>query len=179
VWVQGFFLVDKTIQIEYTCLPTGESLMGYTTDFKGRIKIDPPLNPEEIEYLTQFACSRRMNRKKGPYFVDGTGSYGQGEDFDIIDYNRPPMGQPNLWCQWTPTADGQFLGWDGGEKFYNSPEWMLYLIEHFLKPGCNARGALPFLQNNHICNGRIEAQGEDNDDTWCLVVEDNRVYVED
>jgi len=150
--------------------------MGYTTSFDGQVKIVPPLNKEEIEYLQKFNHTRRMNRSNGPYYVDGSGDFGQGKDPDVISYNDPPAGQPGLWCQWRPTDDGQYLEWDGGEKFYNSPEWMKYIIDHFMEPSPTAKDTLPFLQT-HILNGEIEAQGEDNDDRWRLIVENNVVSV--
>lgn len=149
--------------------------MGYTTDFTGSIAISPPLNAEEIAFLKKFNHTRRMDRELGPYFVDGTEEFGQGKDRDIRDYNRPPQGQPGLWCQWTPTDDGTAIEWDGGEKFYESVAWMEYLIEHFLKPGAIAAEKLPFLQANHILNGTITAQGEDISDRWVLEVADNEV----
>lgn len=148
--------------------------MGYTTEFYGRIKVEPPLNKEEIEFLTKFSRTRRMNRRNGPYFVDGTEAFGQGQDPDITEYNYPPPGQPGLWCQWLPSDDGEYIEWDGGEKFYNAAEWMTYIIEHFLKLGAIGNAELPFLKD-HICNGEIEAQGEDHDDRWLLKVTDNVV----
>lgn len=151
--------------------------MGYTTDFNGMIEIVPPLNDAEAEFLQKFAETRRMKRTKGPYFVDGTGDFGQGSDPDIINHNEPPEGQPGLWCQWVPTHDNTGLEWDGNEKFYDSVEWMRYLIDHFLKPGCIAAKELPFLQANHVCNGTIYAQGEESDDMWLLQVDDNEVTV--
>lgn len=66
--------------------------MGYTTEFQGQIKIEPPLNAAEIEYLQKFASTRRMDRTTGPYFVDGSGFKGQGHDADIRDHNTPPDG---------------------------------------------------------------------------------------
>jgi hypothetical protein len=148
--------------------------MGYTTEFSGQVKVDPPLSPEEVTYLKKFNRTRRMNRKNGPYYVDSTGDFGQAHEADVIDYNRPPQGQPGLWCQWTPTENGQFIEWDGGEKFYNAAEWMTYIIDHFIKP--KAKSKLPFLKG-HTCNGEIEAQGEDANDRWKLVVTDNKVSV--
>lgn len=150
--------------------------MGYTTEFSGQIEIVPPLNRFEIEFLKKFNRTRRMNRANGPYFVDGTGSYGQGEDPDILDHNRPPAGQPGLWCQWTPTEDGKYIEWDGGEKFYEADEWMKYIIDHFIGSNPLAKSELPFL-DGHVCNGEIEAQGEESDDRWKLVVTDNVVKV--
>lgn len=150
--------------------------MGYTTYFEGAVTVTPPLNAEEIAFLTKFNQTRRMHCQQGPYFVDRGGFMGQGSE-GVIDYNLPPEGQPGLWCQWRPTEDGTAIEWDGGEKFYDSPEWMKYIIEHFLAPGALAKSELPFLQANHVVNGTIEAQGEESDDRWDLVVQDNRVFV--
>ena len=156
--------------------------MGYTTDFRGKVRIQPPLNADEVAYLTKFAETRRMSRRSGPYYVDGSGVWGQGDDPDVIDYNRPDPTQPGLWCQWIPTANGTALKWDGGEKFYDAEEWMSYLIAHFLAPDALAKVAHPkqfaFLQG-HTCNGKIEAQGEAWDDHWLLIVRDNTVTRQD
>ncbi len=151
--------------------------MGYTTDFSGRVSVTPPLNAAEVEYLTKFSESRRMDRSLGPYYVDGSGFRGQGHDADIKNFNTPPAGQPSLWCGWIPTPDGTAIEWDGTEKFYASEEWMQYLIDHFLKPGGLAQGKPGFgsFTFDHVLSGRIEAEGEERSDVWTLVVEDNRV----
>lgn len=156
--------------------------MGYTTEFQGTINIEPPLNESEIAYLNKFADTRRMDRESGPYFVDGSGYFGQSEDADIRNYNEPPSGQPGLWCKWVPAADAAGLEWDGREKFYDAPEWMTYLIEHFLKHNAKARYSsnpqFAGFSFDHTCNGIIEAQGEDPDDRWRLVVDNNSVRVQ-
>src|SRR5215467_9643211 len=69
--------------------------MGYTTEFDGRVSVSPPLNRHEIVYLLKFAATRRMDRTRGPYFVDGSGPFGQGRDDDIQNFNQPPAGQPD------------------------------------------------------------------------------------
>lgn len=150
--------------------------MGYTTEFYGQINIEPPLNADEIAYLTKFSESRRMSCTQGPYYVDRGGFMGQDGGSDVIDYNRPPDGQPGLWCKWVPTEDGTAIVWNEAEKFYSGDEWMAYLMAHFLSPDAYAKGELPFLQG-HTCNGRIEAFGEDRDDRWVLIVENNAVKV--
>lgn len=151
--------------------------MGYTTEFTDVIEVEPPLNRAEITYLHAFANTRRMKRARGPYFVGGTGMMGQGADPDIEDFNIPPAGQPGLWCNWVPSWDGRFIEWDGREKFYDSVEWMQYLIDHFLKPGAHAEKTSDSMfygfTFNHTLNGTINAQGEDPDDIWRLVVKDN------
>jgi hypothetical protein len=162
--------------------------MGYTTEFDGSVSISPPLNAHEIAYLRKFAASRRMDRARGPYFVDGSGPFGQGHDDDIRDFNKPPGGQPGLWCRWEPTKDGTAITWSGVEKFYNSEEWMTYLIDLFLKPGAVLASELANpvpgrhysaefrrFTFDHELNGVIDAQGEDDDDRWRLVVTGNTV----
>jgi len=151
--------------------------MGYDTQFTGRVTVAPPLNPREIAYLRKFANTRRMERANGPYYVDGTGPYGQGRDADIIDYNQPPAGQPGRWCGWVPTETGETIEWNSVEKFYEATAWMQYLVDHFLKPGSHAQGQPGFehFTFNHVLNGTIDAQGEDPDDTWQLIVKDNEV----
>ncbi|MFC6883454.1 hypothetical protein [Actinomadura yumaensis] len=162
--------------------------MGYHTEFSGHVTITPALNPYEVVYLRKFNNTRRMNRTLGPYFVDGSGYAGQGDDSDILDPNKPPHGQPELWCGWTPTTDGTAIEWDGGEKFYSSVDWMRYLIDTFLKPGAALQKELAapipgrdyhetfeHFTFDHVLNGAIHAQGEDHGDEWVLVVENNTV----
>jgi len=151
--------------------------MGYTTDFYGAVEVEPPLNEEEIKFLKKFNETRRMDRKNGPYYVDGSGFAGQGRDEDLINFNTPPEGQPGLWCQWVPSDDGKAIEWDGGEKFYESVEWMRYIIDHFIGQNPLAKKEIPFLEK-HTLNGTIEAYGEDRDDRWDLVVKNNEVWVE-
>ena len=152
--------------------------MGYTTEFEGRIDIVPVLSAEEITFINKFADTRRMNRKNGPYFVDGDGFAGQDDGPDeIYDHNNPPKGQPGIWCQWIVTDDGAAIVWDGGEKFYESAEWMAYIIKNFLGKDPIAAKELPFLKG-HTLNGRIGAQGEDASDMWELLVNDNEVFVD-
>jgi len=156
--------------------------MGYTTYFYGSVSVEPPLNETEVQYLRKFSYSRRMHREKGPYFVDGEGFRGQGPDPDILDQSQPSIGQPGLWCQWLPTDDGNEIVWDEGEKFYYAPEWMKYLIQHFLAPGAIASlsGDPQFADFtfNHTVNGVICAEGEESSDRWDLIVENNVVYVQ-
>lgn len=145
------------------------------TEFWGEITVSPPLNADEIGYLKKFSGTRRMARDKGPYFVHGSGEFGQGNDPDIRDLNEPPAGQPNLWCEWVPNENGTAIVWNGVEKFYDPEEWMSYLINHFLKSGAYASKHLAFLQANHTLNGIIEAECQESKSYWRIIVEDNQV----
>jgi hypothetical protein len=152
--------------------------MGYQTEFTGHVRVRPKLSASEIDYLIRFSESRRMLRRNGPYYIGG-GLFGQDTEPDIIDYNDPALGQPGLWCKWAPTESGASIKWNGYEKFYDSAEWMLYLIQHFLRPLPLAFGKVPEIRGGHMVNGTIHAQGETEGDVWDLIVEDNIVYVKE
>lgn len=144
------------------------------------------LRPEHGAYLRQFNKTRRMKRDaklaatlpdpireavdlrvgaEGAYFVGGSGFMGQDDDASVKDHNKPPRGQPGLWCQWTPTADATGIEWDQGEKFYEYIKWLEYLVKHFLAPW------------NYIVNGEVKWQGEEDDDFGTLVVTENVVTI--
>lgn len=55
------------------------------------------------------------------------------------------------------------LVWDEGEKFYNYEEWLIYLIDNFIAP------------SGYKLNGKIQFQGEDEDDFGVICVVDNEI----
>lgn len=161
--------------------------MGYTTDFNGSLKLSKTATPEQIAYINTFSGTRRMVRnvnrlqelfgekhglpevgygKEGEFFCMDDGNSGQSFDNDsIIEYNQPPSTQPSLWCQWVLTEDGEYLEWDGGEKFYEYVKWLEYMVENFFK------------RWDIQLNGKIKWQGEDMDDRGIIVVENNVITV--
>lgn len=157
--------------------------MGYNTDFSGEFTITPPLTPERVVYLQRFNETRRVARDfaktamrpdgvralvglpvgpEGAYFVGMSGVSWTTNEPDVLDYNRPPAGQPSLWCQWRPSNSGAVLAWDEGEKFYEYIAWLEYLIKHF------------FSRWGHVLNGDVEWTGESVDDRGCIRVRGNR-----
>jgi hypothetical protein len=162
--------------------------MGYTTEFDGSVSINPPLNEAEISFLHDLADTRRMNRTKGPLYVGNTANFGQDHAADILDYNSPHPDQPGLWLKWDVNEDGTEISWNGDEKFYDSEEWMIYLINNLF----SETGRAYVAQNkvvapderfasftfDHVFDGEILAQGEDMSDRWLLIVKDNVVTVE-
>lgn len=123
--------------------------MGYNTDFDGQVTIDPPLSEKEVAFINAFADERH-------------------EDATM----------PGIWCQWI-ADDLDFIEWDGNEKFYDAAEWMKYIIDNFIGKDPIAKRGNPdlnFLQG-HVCNGEIEAQGEEAEDRWKIVVEDGVVTI--
>lgn len=119
--------------------------MGYTTTYAGQISITPPLPAETVTRYTAFYDDN-------PHVLSSPSSG-----------SREKRG----YCQWEIVEDGSKLVWDGGEKFYDGPAWLKYVIDTFVKPaGSTAAGALL-------------AQGEEVGDVWYLIVEDGRVYTQD
>jgi len=158
--------------------------VGYTTEFDGRFNLDKPLTEAHAAYLRALAETRRMKRnpelcakrpdplreavglpvgEEGEYFVAAAGTMGQSHEDDVVEYNWPPKTQPGLWLQWIPTKDLAGFEWDGTEKFYNYEEWLVYLVENFLKPW------------GYVLNGSVEWSGEEGTDNGYLLVEDNEV----
>jgi hypothetical protein len=160
--------------------------MGYTTEFTGSWRVTPPLKPEHAAYLRAFCKTRRVRRnpaltaprpdalrvaaglplgEEAGYFVGASlGNFGQEHTPDVLDYSTEPKGQPGLWCQWTPNAAGDAIEWDGVEKFYNYQEWLIYLMEHFLKPW------------GYTLNGVVEWQGERDEDRGFLLAAGTEVF---
>lgn len=147
--------------------------MGYTTDFTGSFRVDKKLDDATFELLKGLSSTRRMARKgldktmgiEGEFFVDGKGFAGQDDDASVVDHNRPPSTQPGLWCQWAPVRedDGDYICWDGGEKFYEYVEWIQYLIKSVLAP----RG--------YTITGVVKWQGEEMDDRGKLTITKNKI----
>lgn len=158
--------------------------MGYTTDFSGTFNVSPPLKAEHHAYLKLFNETRRMRRDpsiadtlpdpvrlaaglpigpEGAFFVGGAGFMGQTDDASVLNHNDPPVGQPGLWCHWTPADDGTEIQWDEGEKFYYYVEWLEYLIEQFLAPW------------GYQVNGKVRWSGESVDDCGVITVKNNQV----
>lgn len=153
--------------------------MGYTTDFVGHIDIVPGLNEAELAYLIAFVESRRFDRPGGPYDVPGDPGTEEAVACDPHRYNRPPAGQPGLYCDWTPCWDGCCLSYRGTEKFYGAVLWLRYLISHFLGPGALAsRSGDPRFAGfafDHVLNGMVVGCRRDNKQLFAITVEANRV----
>jgi hypothetical protein len=151
--------------------------MGYQTEFEGSFKVEPPLSAAEADYLKRFAGTRHCIHQPGPYVADGShdcpGSgtcYEEGREV------------PGFWCKWEPDGDGTEISWNGMEKFYDADLWIAWLIRHLLGPDASGRlgpaeGRKPELRPftcDHVLNGTVDAEGQDPDDRWQLIVTDNR-----
>lgn len=144
--------------------------MGYTTDFESWFDLNKKLDDKLYDFLIKFNQTRRMKRKmndiygkEGEFYIEGKGDFGQDDEPNVIDDNKPPSTQPGLWCQWIPTENKKGIEWDGGEKFYEYVEWIIYIIDKILKP------------NGYILNGEVKWQGEEMDDRGKIIIKNNKV----
>jgi hypothetical protein len=112
--------------------------MRFHARFAGHLAVRPALNDAEYEYLTAFADSRRHRGRGHPYAVPGhPRDDGPGTATD--DYNEPAEGQPDLWCPWTPSCEGNCLAiQNDGQKVDAPVEWLKYVVAHFLRPKAKA-----------------------------------------
>lgn len=110
--------------------------MGYTTNFSGHLALSRPLTIAEAKTLL-----------------------GYSEDPDSIN-----VVHPDSYLQWVPSESLDAIVFDGGEKFYNYSDWMLFTL-HFLS------------EAEIRANGVIQWQGEDTGDVGLLTVIDNGLTV--
>ncbi len=158
------------------------------TVVSGYLRVEPPLNRQEVAYLQAFNATRRVLRQRGPYAVhdDRSGQESlqprapKNAGADIIDMNSPAEGQPGLWCPWTVSDDGLFVQWD--EQAVDGTvlaPWLAYLLGHFLigealrdhdvrRAGESNRFAS--FSFDHEVFGVTEMRGEEPDDRWALSV---------
>lgn len=148
--------------------------MGYSTEFTGVLKLDKKLDIDAYNLLKGLSQTRRMARNVEGYGVEGEfyapnklwgNDFFEDEELDNLlhNYNTPPVSQPGLWCDFEPTEDGMGIQWNGKEKTYHGAEWIHYICTHILEPA------------GYTLNGTMKAQGEERDDQWSIIVENNNV----
>ncbi len=156
--------------------------MPLITECTGAVRVEPPLNRYEVEYLTRFAHSPRRHRRKGPYYCSPDDFFRESARADYADvrHGRWRYGQPPGTCEWTPTPDGTaFVHTENPVRFTHGPEWMAYLIDTFVRPGARLQSEFPrrytmhdgrywapeftYFTFDHICQGVIRVKPEASD----------------
>ena len=153
--------------------------MGYTTWFEGELTPNKPFKKEFINYINAFSEKRHEPRdveiikrsdpdwakhcldgNLGPYGMYYVGSFDEG----VIDRSAAKgYTCPGYWCFWCINEETGVVEWDGGEKFYQYTDWLIYLIENFFEPA------------GYILNGEFIWIGEDSDDRGKISVVNNKV----
>lgn len=111
--------------------------MGYTTKFKGSIKLSRQLTMAEAKQLLEF-----------------------NEDPENI-----PAPHPSSYMQWVPGKNLDSIGWDGGEKFYDYAEWLQWLVGWLAARGIESVGILSWSGEQAgdtgtltVFDGRVESR---------------------
>ena len=151
--------------------------MGLHTDYLGRARIEPPLSPDEVDFLKSFGRTRHYGSSTALDVAEHPADNDRIGDVDT--YNRVAQGMPGLWCPWTCCDEGCCLHWDGGEKPYAPQQWLTYLIDTFLRPDAeladdpSARAI--GLTFDHVLNGMIVGERRETTELFALVVRNNKV----
>jgi hypothetical protein len=109
--------------------------MGYNTDFFGEFEIRPPLDLKHKNMLDDITSRENVYDNKQKCYKDGA---------------------PGSHCDWAVSREGNYLTWNGSEKFYDYVEWLNYLCKKVINP------AGSFLV------GSVSFQGEERDDTGVI-----------
>ena len=159
--------------------------MGYSTDFNGTIKISPNLKELDKEFLDKFFQIRHMKRdmtklkdisenlikeygKDGCFYLKDYNNFNEMYDDKTIININDSGDMPSLYCNLEIVEDNgeSFVQWNGSEKTYGvnvENGWFTWLIDNFFKP-CG-----------YVLNGEMTWQGEEDDDTGTIKIENNIV----
>lgn len=142
----------------------------YRTELKGRLKFNKKLSETMYQFLLDFHNTRHTALRVGKkYGVEGEFYTGKYDHSKLIKrghlINEEPTTQPDIYCEWMPSPDRQYLYHDpSSEAPYCYTEWLVYLIHKILAP------------NGYILNGTIKWKGADKKDRGVISVIQNKVY---
>ena len=158
--------------------------MGYTTWFEGGLTPNKPFKKEFVNYINAFSekwhepedveiikrfdpdwAKHCLDGNLGPYGMYYVGSFDEGSfNKGIIDRSAAKgYTCPGYRCNWCINEETGVVEWDGGEKFYQYTDWLIYLIENFFEPA------------GYILNGEFIWIGEDSEDRGKISVVNNKV----
>ena len=158
--------------------------MGYTTWFEGGLTPNKPFKKEFVNYINAFSekwhepedveIIKRFDPDWAKHCLDGNlGPYGMYYvgNFDEGSFNKGIIDRsaakgytcPGYRCDWCINEEAGVVEWNGGEKFYQYTDWLIYLIENFFEPA------------GYILNGEFIWIGEDSEDRGKISVVNNKV----
>lgn len=111
---------------------------------RGRIRVAPPLNAAEREFLGEVA--------------DGDGTL-RG-----TPTGRGDSGVPFARLAWRPCERGCCLRWDGSELSRHVGATLEFVVDHLLRPGAKAAGhrRFPGFTCDHVLDGVVVVQRYDD-----------------
>jgi len=164
------------------------TIEGYLTISRVDDKYYYRIHKKHRIYIRKFCASRRMPfikqavlsrpdpfrekvclplGREGCYYVNNPdsedGDIGASHSLSILDYNRPPFGQPSLHCGWTITKSRLLWTWD--LRTIKHMEWLEYLIYHFFRPW------------GYVLNGTLSWFNDVADNSGDIVVDNNKIKI--
>ena len=147
--------------------------MAYSTHYLGHIKVTPPLNDVEYQYLTAFAETPHVAEDAGPYVVADNPLAPRPvgpERFSVLN-SRDDM--PDPMCAWVPSCHGECLVINGDHgEHRQAAKWLQWLVDHFLKPDAKAaRSGLPDFDGftfDHALDAAVAAHRSDSGRLWLI-----------
>jgi len=116
-------------------------------------------------YSTEFKGKISFDQEVSELFAEEINFFCRKRHCTEDNHNKTSDYAPSLWCDWEVAEDRKGLEWNGSEKSYDMDKWLPLLINKFLEPA------------GIICNGFVEAQGENVGDHWAIEVTDNEVRI--
>jgi hypothetical protein len=148
----------------------GRVTVGYSTHYLGGLSIRPQLNQAEVQWLRALCRWSPGPEASDPYGVPMNPG-GDGVPTVVV---QGRFGS----CDWEPTVTGTHLRWVRREKSNDAAAEILYLIDHFLRPGAHAatsgRAQFADFSFDHMVSGVIAAERDDGR-LWLITVADNVV----
>jgi hypothetical protein len=153
-------------------------------DYIGHIRLDPPLNAAESEYLTAFAETTHVAEDPSPYFVSDNPRAPKdvgGQGWTVLN-RRDDM--PDACCAWIPSCRGRCLTVENkGGQTRGAADWLRWLTDHFLKPNAKAASSgNPEFQAftfDHRLEAMVAAHSGNSGRLWLIGAEEYDVWERD
>ncbi len=132
----------------------------------GRLRVQPPLNTDEVAFLASFSREPLARHD------------GAREAEQVPRVRRIWPGRPPGWSPWVSCAEGCCLVIHDGESVEAAAGWLRFLVHTFLRPTARrARLSALGLTFEHRVEGRVwfEAEG---DRLYLVSVRRNRVHTD-
>lgn len=132
----------------------------------GRLRVQPPLNPAEVDFLASFS-REPLDRH-----------HGDAADDPVPRVRRLWPGRPRGWSPWVSCTEGCCLVIRDGESVDVAAGWLRFLVHTFLRPTARrVRLTRLGLTFEHTVEGRVWFEVE-GDRLYLVSVTRNRVHTD-
>lgn len=119
-----------------------------------------------IQYLSLDPYSRNFNLDKNLLYLAVPDKHlTLRSDTNIISMNDPPETQPDIYCHWIITNNGNGIKWNENEPPYNHITWLRYIIDNFIVPW------------DYILKGSVDFTNQYYDYNEIIILDDNIITI--